>query len=205
MCLFSATSADEAHLRCKANNQKNITIVLLGDSLVYQPCRKHHLIEKIHERLSNVTISVRIVNEGVNSDTISKIRDRTTEMLLRYQPDGVILFWDSDCSDYDESTMSEDEIKQLRTTYSEKLVLVSKEILNSGSLLSISGPEVLGEGKNEVKTSMLNDYRDMNRNISSTLRINYIDMRQAFLDDCPDSYPLYAHFGKENLQEFKFN
>ena len=119
---------------------------------------------------------------------IADILARTPDVLKNYTPDAVILFWDSDCSDVDESTMSEGQVTELRANYTANLVDVVTQILGSGSLLAISGPEVLGEGLREMKTPMLNDYRDMNKKVSADFKLQHIDMRQAFLDDCPDKW-----------------
>ena len=180
-------------------HKQNVTIVLLGDSLIYKPSTNYHLLDKIQQILSNETansskMSVRLVNKGSNGQTIADIRKRTSDVLLRYRPNGIIMFWDSDVSNYDESEMTEDEILLKRSNYYANLMFVAKQILNSGSLLAISGPAVMGEGQSEVKTLMLNDYRAINKNISNILQIDYIDMRQAFLDDCQNCYPLYAYW-----------
>lgn len=119
-------------------------------------------------------------------------------MISRYDPDGVILFWDSDVSNYDESTMTDEDVKELRYNYTLNLISVTQEILSSGSLLAISGPEVLGEGINEIKSSMLNDYREINKQVAADYKLPYIDMRQAFLDDCPDDWSIYGHYDTED-------
>ena len=118
-------------------------------------------------------------------------------MLAEYNPHAIILFWDSDCSDVDESVLSMEEIVALRANYSQHVQEVGSKILLHPSLrqscLAIAGPEVLGEGivanplepsRFEGKDGMLDDYRNMTAAVACSLGVNYIDVRQAFQDDC---------------------
>jgi len=132
--------------------------------------------------------NITIINEGINGNRIHDILERTPDVLKNYEPVAVILFWDSDCSDVDESTMRKEEVAELRANYTMNLIAVVTQILGTGSLLAISGPEVLGEGLREVKTPMLDDYREMNKKVAADYQLPYIDMRKAFLDDCPDKW-----------------
>ena len=72
---------------------------------------------------------------------------RTDSVLAITQPKAVVLFWDSDCSNYDESIMSPSERDVWRAAYRANLVTVCNKILAAGSLLAIMGPELLGEGQ----------------------------------------------------------
>lgn len=94
--------------------------------------------------------------------------------------------------------MSKEEIVALRSSYSLHIKEVGSKILLYPSLvqsgcLAISGPEVLGEGitanplepsRFKGKDDMLEDYRNMTAAVAYSIGVNYIDVRQAFLDDC---------------------
>lgn len=94
--------------------------------------------------------------------------------------------------------MSKEEILALRSNYSIHIQEVGSKVLLHPSLrqsgcLAIAGPEVLGEGiaanplepsRFKGKDDMLNDYRNMTATVARSLGVNYIDVRQAFLDDC---------------------
>ena len=47
---------------------------------------------------------------------------------------------------------------------------------------------------NQNKETMLNDYREINRNISSLYNITYVDIRQAFLERTPKHNLIYKHY-----------
>ena len=137
----------------------------------------------------------------MNGDTISAILNRVDSVLAEIQPQAVILFWDSDCSDIDEEHLNPKEKQALRETYRSNLLAVSSKILAQGSLLAIAGPELLGEGPKMLdsywyqhrhgtylsKTAMLNDYRVINEEVALQLKsVPYIDIRKAFLDAIPE-------------------
>ncbi len=152
-------------------------VVLLGDSLINQvsfinfifynwppliyfneqPCQDHDLVGKIIDRLpSGSWERDQFWNSGVNSDTISRIDDRVQFVLDDAMHAGLwatILFWDSDCSDVDETWMTTEEIGFVRGNYTARLVSVCEKIIAAGSLLAIAGPGVLGEGPVNVPPS----------------------------------------------------
>ena len=52
-----------------------------------------------------------------------------------------ILFWDSDCSNIDESKLTPAEVQQLRANYSANLLETEKIILSHTPRLAVAGPE----------------------------------------------------------------
>jgi len=155
--------------------------------------------------LSTLPLSL-FTYSGSDGETIYDILKRTDSVLAKTQPKAVVLFWDSDCSNYDESIMSPSERDAWRAAYRANLVTVCNKILATGSLLAIVGPELLGEGTlwhdydgffayeptdYLMKIPMLDDYREINKGVALQLNIPYIDMRQAFIDGKVD-WPYYS-------------
>ena len=172
------------------------SIVLLGDSLINRPYKQHGLGGKIQALVSNVHLN--LINAGNDGQVIKQIYERTQSVLDEHKPDAVILFWDSDCSNYDESTMSKEAVQELRGNFSQNLFMTIKTILTSGAKLAVAGPEILGEGpiglqshfKN--KNGMLDAYRTLTRNAAQEAGVPYIDMRAAFLKAIPNWWLFYA-------------
>ena len=75
----------------------DLTVVLLGDSLINRPWNEHSLSSKIMSLL-NTTDNITLINSGQNGEEIESILARTPTMLAEFKPWAVILFWDSDCS-----------------------------------------------------------------------------------------------------------
>jgi hypothetical protein len=161
LALLAAAAAAAA-----AADSSNLTVVLLGDSLINRPCEMFNLTE----RLVNMTepapgTSLRFVNAGNNGEEIASIEARTAAVLAANAPVwAVILFWDSDCSNVDESKLSPQEVAQLRANYSANLIATERMILAITPRLAVAGPELLGEGPLGLparfanKTQMLEDY-----------------------------------------------
>lgn len=182
------------------------TIVLLGDSLVNRPYIYHDMKNKIMKFLISrfITINdndISILNYGIDGNKIFEIFRRTENMLVEANPDAVILYWDSDISDIDESILSNDEISALRSFFYQNVTMTCEMILKfkANISLAVAGPSVLGEGgllplKYQNKISMLNDYRNINQRVCSELGIPYIDMRSGFLNDIGNSYYYFKYF-----------
>lgn len=170
-----------------SNNSKNsnISIVLLGDSLINVPFRRWKLQNKIDEQLDR---EVNLYNYGINGNRIISILDRVDNVLNESSPQYVILFWDTDCSDTDESTMDAEQIMELRDNYRKNLIEVCTRIKNTGSLLAISSPGLLGEGwiglpqRFAKKTEMLDAYKKINQEVAQLFSSPFIDVRQEFLN-----------------------
>ena len=130
---------------CHAADVKKRKLVLLGDSLMSYPYRDFALAEKIQSKLiTNETLL--ILNGGVGGDTIEDIlrRTRSTLGLYNVQPqDFVLLFWDSDCSDIDEYSMSPEEKAELRAAYMLHVQQTIDIIREFTMYVSIAGPELL--------------------------------------------------------------
>ena len=177
----------------------DLIVVLLGDSLINRPWNEHNLSSKIMSLL-NTTDNVTLINSGQNGEEIESILDRTPRMLAEFKPWAVILFWDSDCSNIDESTMSPSQVAQLRANYSFHVQATCQLIVDSGAKLAVAGPELLGEGpiglqpRFKSKTSeYMEAYVELTRNSAESVRgASYINMRAAFLEAIPIWWKLYG-------------
>ena len=171
----------------------NRTVLLLGDSLINRPYNEHNLSGII---ASLVDLppgdSIEYINAGNNGNEIADILARTPQALATYTPWATILFWDSDCSNIDESTMTPAQVAQLRQNYTDNVMRVISLVVASKSKLAVAGPELLGEGplflppRFANKTGMLDAYRVLTRNATEQFaHVPYIDMRFAFMAVLP--------------------
>jgi lysophospholipase L1-like esterase len=177
-----------------------LNVVLLGDSLINRPTEMFNLTQllaTLTEPPPNTTLN--FINSGDNGQEIKDILARTEAVMQQYAPVwGTILFWDSDCSNIDESKLTPAEVDQLRANYSANLLATEKIILSHTPRLAVAGPELLGEGPLGLpdrfanKTQMLDDYRLLTRAAADAVDVPYIDMRAAFMAEIPDWWLIYA-------------
>lgn len=170
--------------------EEHFNVVLIGDSLIGRASRDYGLLEKIQANLQGKDVS--LYGYGPNGAMIADIKNYLDQVLEDLKPDAVILFWDSDCSDVEEKDMTAEQIVHLRGNYTANLIHVVKTIKRSGAFFAaLAGPEILGEGivgkpsKWYAKTPMLNDYREINKDVARAENVEYVDVRQAFLDKIP--------------------
>lgn len=183
----------------------NRTIVLLGDSLINKPWNEHNLSTVLSAMLVlPPNTSVTFINSGNNGEEIASISSRTAAVLEQYQPYAVILFWDSDCSNVDESTMTPAQVRCVRANYTSHLAACVRTVLSAGVHMAVAGPELLGEGplglppRFHNKTNMLNDYRNLTSGIAQTLGVPYLDIRGAFLAAIPAWWLWYKDWATQD-------
>jgi lysophospholipase L1-like esterase len=170
-----------------------IRIVFVGDSLVHRSADDHGLLTRIREILAqrhpNQTIEV--VDAGVNGNRIADIRERLGQDVLDLHPDAVVLYWDSDVSDVDETTLTSNDRWTLRAAYEADLRTVCSRLLASGAYVAMSGPTLIGERphRRNGKDAQLDAYRAINRRVASNLKVVYIDTRRAFFQGRPRGTP----------------
>jgi len=126
------------------NDNNLINIALLGDSLIGVPWDRYDLKGKLTEQISG---NVNLCSYGVGGSKIDDILKRVDSVLTECKPQYVILFWDSDCSDINESVMTSEQITELRNKYKDNVLEVCSRILKFGAGLAVAGPELLGEGQ----------------------------------------------------------
>jgi hypothetical protein len=114
---------------------KNFNVVLLGDSLVTEDL----FPTLINGYLPNYKLKVSA--SGMPGNRIHDIKARLNDV-LKQKPDGVILLWDSDCSDVDEWALKQSKINILRESYRTNVTSVASAILKSGAYVAIAGEEL---------------------------------------------------------------
>lgn len=176
------------------------TLVLLGDSLFNRPFQEYNLGAMIRRRLSDYPILA--WNEGQDGNTIRDIADRL-DSALAHNPDAVILFWDSDCSDINESLLNATQVAQVRAAYTSTLESVVNSTLSYSTVkyMAIAGPGLLGENPNAVlafhpvrfdgKEDMLDAYRDINKQVAADYNVDYIDLRTSLQNVIPFYWTWY--------------
>lgn len=176
-------------------SNETFSIVLFGDSLVNKPFLEFDLGGKIQALLPQHNLQIK--NCGFNGATIFELRNNVgymTDCVLSQTNTAVILFWDSDCSNVDESTMTNIEVQELRKYYIGNVSLVIETIQDTGALLALAGPGLLGEtgqglGPSKYKfvnnQIMLDAYTLMNQKVSMSYNIPYINVRFPFQNMIP--------------------
>lgn len=176
-------------------------LTFIGDSLIHRPYVEFDLGGRLQRHFT--TINLNITDRSVEGNTIERCRKTIENDVPVGSADMVLLFWDTDVSDYDESSMTSEEVTEKRSKYLEDLTYVINVVKSAGvSYIAMSGPNLLGEATIFTfllppyivgKKKMLNEYVEINRNASKSLSVDYINMRQAFLQHLPSSWflPLY--------------
>jgi isoamyl acetate esterase len=174
-------------------------IVFVGDSLVHRSASDYGMLDAVRDRLARrfPSRAFEVLDAGVNGDRIADIRQRLEEDVVALRPDAVVLYWDSDVSDVDESDMAPDDVHHLRAAYERDVVAVLERLVASGAYVVMSGPTLLGERPHHgnEKDAQLDFYRDLNRRIAAEAEVRYIDTRRAFQAGRPAGSPATADRG----------
>jgi hypothetical protein len=120
-----------------------VNIALIGDSLLRHPANDWNLIPKLQANLPEFNLNFTVYAK--DGSTIFDVKTGQLLQSLNDKPDGYILFWDSDCSDINESVMAPLEIDALRLRYEHNVNFVVSSIKDSGAFLATAGPEILGK------------------------------------------------------------
>mmetsp|Transcript_12874 Transcript_12874/g.17554 ORF Transcript_12874/g.17554 Transcript_12874/m.17554 type:complete len:165 (+) Transcript_12874:168-662(+) len=106
--------------------------------------------------------------------------------------DFILVVWDSDASDVDESELSEDEVLNLRHNFAINLKDVIYMLQKYTSYIAIGGPVILGEGEScphrLKKLETIEYYKAVTQNITLSNGIDYMDLRKAFLSAIPNTW-----------------
>lgn len=169
-----------------------INVAIIGDSLVANACSNFNLIGRLHSQLPSSSypqIRYKCIADG--GWRLAKIRQEIVDVLAAVpRPQGVIMYGDSDVSDVNEDFMTLDEVMATRNDYVSNLRRFIEYIQNtsSTSIIGIGGPVILGEGSFGLpiqwwgKSKMLEDYHAIKKDIVTSYNVQYIDIRQLFLD-----------------------
>jgi lysophospholipase L1-like esterase len=168
--------------------------VFVGDSLVHRSAADHGMLRSVRETLArrHPSHTIEVVDAGINGSRIADIRERLARDVLDLHPHAVVLYWDSDVSDVDETALNASERQTLRAAYEVDLRTVCSRIQASGAYVAMSGPTLIGERprRRNPKDAELDAYRAINRRIASSLKIPYIDTRRALFARRPAGTPL---------------
>ena len=131
------------------NSETGVKVTLLGDSLMTFPYNMFSFADHIRDNVgylqANPNRSIIFYDEGKGSDTISKIAERI-DSALTHHSQGLILFWDTDVSDFSEKGLSDQEVHNMRAEYEYYLrYVIDKVKAANTTLLGIAGPAILGE------------------------------------------------------------
>eukprot|EP01041_Mallomonas_annulata_P004561 gene4561-9068_t len=170
----------------------NGSVVLLGDSLMNNPSTQFNLFGKMSSMLN---YSFGYTNCGKGGNKIGEIITRLPDLIsgmeavtkehkdtIRTAKDNknstvmLILFWDSDCCDSNEFFFPS---TQFRERYERDVRYVIQSVLQTGAYMAIGGP-LLGAW---FKEEILDDCREINKEIARSFDMEYIDVRGAFLSE----------------------
>lgn len=171
-------------------------IVLFGDSLVRR--NDNYIGRNVQKNLKGSFGGVKVYSSGVSGNCIADMKGRMNDDVLERKafglltfwtlgpPDAVILYWDSDAVDVDDSL--DPTVLQ---TYQDDLRYVLQQLQDRGvNYIAVGGPTLDGElphGENE-KDSILDLYTDINRNITTEFGFPYFETRQLFFDNIPSTW-----------------
>ncbi len=152
------------------NDDPNIPtyrLTFIGDSLIHRPFTEFDLGGRLQRHFRSINLD--IIDNARNGQEIAKCRENIYKDVPMNSSDMVILFWDSDCSNIDESILNQDQINEIRANYRSNLTQVIEAVKAAGvKYMAVSGPNLLGEGPNSPlrhvffpsfvndKTNMLN-------------------------------------------------
>lgn len=158
-------------------------VVFVGDSLVNRSEEEHGLLARVGGLLERLHPDRRfeLLNAGVNGDTIAGIRARLQHDVIDLAPSAVVLYWDSDAADVEDSEESPERAAELRVDYERHLAAVLDLLRSATPHVIVAGPTLYGErprGQNP-KDRVLDSYAEINRRISHLHRATWVDTRRA--------------------------
>ena len=125
-------------------NGTRFRVALFGDSLISRPALNLDLNGKIKSFLPQ--FEVEMTNVASSGSKIFDMRSRLGEIIdVEFVPDAVILYWDSDVSDVDESKMTLDEVDDLRMQYRDNLSFTLSQLVLNITYVAVAGPGILGD------------------------------------------------------------
>lgn len=132
-------------------NGTQFKVALFGDSLISRPWLNLDLEGKIKSYLPQLQLEITSV--ASNGCKIADMRGRLGDLIdTDSKPDAVILYWDSDVSDVDESKMTSDLVDELRLKYTEDLSFILSELVSNITYVAVAGPGILGKSYHSHRT-----------------------------------------------------
>lgn len=155
-------------------------VLLLGDSLIINAETDSQGVYSLDQALHQAEVFPKsYVVSAWWGDRVADLNARAGGILAITRPRAVVLLWDSDASDVDEVSMSPVQIVALRAAYMRNLRELIDKIRAAGAHVVVTGPGVMLDVPE--KSGMLDDYVVMNRNVTSALGVDYIDLRTPLL------------------------
>ena len=185
-------------------------VLYIGDSLLNRPFQKFCSAGMVQRRLSDHKML--FWNKAQDGSTIASSYSRLSDGLA-HNPQAVVLLWDSDASDVDESVLTSDEVVALRAEYVATLRAFVNTTLSYPSVeyMVMSGPVVYGsEGtllrpdRFDDKADVYDEYREMNKQVCSDYSIDYIDARTSFLSAIPFYWRFYKWWISIDGEHFNY-
>jgi hypothetical protein len=199
--------------------QKPFQLLLYGDSLIYYPTRDHRLVEKLYDDIysrlrmegrdeDKENFQIQISSRGLGGETVLDLMRRMGTDVLKQGFDGIIIFWDSDLSDYPVSYLQNATIQE---AFRHNLTYFLDTIKQDIPFVGFACPELLGEGflfkmsRFQRKGYLLDKYRVISQEVGQKLSIPYINIRKAFQELIPSwwiSSMWYITFDGEHPNEY---
>lgn len=183
-----------------------VEVALFGDSLVANTNRDYHIVRSIESQLSTLhpDTTIYVYGSGIGGNRILDLKNRMNTDVLdrsswkslvtgRTAPDALVLYWDSDCSDVDETPDTQDSI---RAAYESNLRYVLTQLTNRIPHVIVAGPSLYGElprGQNS-KDEMYDAYTNINRNISAEFGLTYLETRAEFFANLPTGWNQHSGY-----------
>jgi len=194
-----------------ASDSSAKTVMLIGDSLLNRPFQRFGSAGMLQRRLSDYPLV--FWNEAQDGSQIASSYSRLGPALSEHNPQAVVLLWDSDASDVDESVLTADEVTTLRANYMTTLRVFCNTTLSYPSVeyMVMSGPVVYGSEGTLARPERFNDksdvydeYREMNKQVASEFGVDYIDARSNFLSAVPFYWQFYKWWVSIDGEHFNY-
>jgi len=174
-------------------------IALIGDSLCPQDDDVKDVMGVMAQaRPNEVWVPIPACHYG---GTIRSIRQNLVPNVLRYGPEAIILYWDSDASDVDEGPKrglknNTPPSAQLQSHFVENLRAVLEACLRVTKRVAVMGPTVWGErprGTNgrDVRYEV---FLHLVGNITAEMNITYIHTRDIFFSHLPPGWDQHTGY-----------
>ena len=197
LVLHTSNANGKRSLRNKHEEKKPLVVSVIGDSLMERPMREFNLFHKIKkyaggdinfECFAQGGTMIKGIKENQLKPALESLHERSDIQHTRV----VLMLWDTDISDVDESGKSDHDVASLRQDYKKNLRFVIEGVQKSGAHLIMGGPILLGEqaAKEETpgpKEKMLDDYREINMDVAKHYGVKYVDLRKSYKDKLPDN------------------
>ena len=159
---------------------KGPKIVFFGDSITELGVKPRGYVTLIQNHFRSAGSDVQIIGAGVSGNRVPDLLRRVDRDILALKPAIVIIYIGI-------NDVWHFSVKNLKGTpkdeFRKGLTELTKKILESGALLVLCTPSVIGEkqkGKNPLDP-MLDEYSEIMRLVADEQQVALCDLRQAFL------------------------